>query len=173
MVCWLCFGWRYSRVVEGVVTKTICLQSRGSCKIGHQSKKILDSRPLNPATNVRRKSGPTNRESLTWNMELSLHLCSAPLVAWEGLPRHFMPVFPTSYPSNDRLDRQQQWDWSSAKSAFLWRDQQLCAFVELDQVPIMHAESVTAYLWPELIKRIDAEVSDRRQSHTLRFGKCL
>ena len=39
-----------------------------------------DGRPLNPATNVRRRrSGPTNRESLMWNMERSLHMCSAPL----------------------------------------------------------------------------------------------
>ena len=67
----------------------------------------IDGRPLNPATNARR-SEPTKRESLTWNLQL--HLCSAPLAAREGLHGHFMPVLPTSYSSNDRPDMQQQWD---------------------------------------------------------------
>ena len=58
------------------------------------------SRPLNPATNAkRRRSRTMNRESLMWNMEPSLHGCSAPLAAWEDLPGQFMPALPTSYPS--------------------------------------------------------------------------
>ena len=76
------------------------------------TRRRIDGHPLNPAINARRRrrSGPMNRESWMWNMERSLHLCSAPLAEWEGLPGHFMPVLPTSYPSNDRPDMQQQWD---------------------------------------------------------------
>ena len=71
---------------------------------------------------------------LQWT-SIHLHCCRT--------TQGFMPVLPTSYPSNDRPDMQQQGDWS----VFLWWEQQLCAFVKLDQVLIMQAEPVTAFIW--------------------------
>ena len=134
--------WKYSGaevIPNGRRLKPFVCKSRGSCKIGHQSKKILgiypsmrifDIKLFNPNAQsyrqlslescykCKKKKRATNRESLTWNTDPLLHLCSAPLAAWEGLPRYFMPILPTSYPSNDRRDMQQQWDCSGPKSTF-------------------------------------------------------
>ena len=55
----------------------------------------IDNCLLNPATNVRRRSGSTNRESLMWNMECSLHLCSAPWRHGKACPDILCLSFPS------------------------------------------------------------------------------